>query len=601
MCGISGCVGSKSGVGEVLECLKILEYRGYDSSGVAFFKCGKVKVVRAVGELSNLQKKVKIETPLTAVIGHTRWATHGKPTLLNAHPHIDEAGQLALVHNGIIENYEALRGAMINSGVMFSSETDTEVIAQALGRELKGCKRLDSDCVLRAIRAVFSKIRGTYAVAFVVAGLDNRIFFAKKSSPLIIGTRARVGFVASDINALIGKCEQIYLVKDNEYGFVSADEVWVQNFLGGVAKAEFVTLNATLDSVKLNHYSSYLQKEIEEGAGVTIKTIKNCVAEIDKILPCDLLAKTSDIHIVACGTALNAGRVLGYLIERELRLKVSIDFASEFKYKRPIVKKGSLCIFISQSGETADTLGCVELAKRLGAVTIGVTNVRTSRIAHMVDFCLYTYAGAEISVASTKAYLAQLGLGYVLVEFLAKNLHKKVCFDTQKVINTLARSKNKRYLQKLAPYLKLISGQKSIFFVGRGLDYFVAMEGALKLKEVCYIHCEAISAGELKHGSLALIDKNSVVVAVLTQEALVDKMLSNIHEINSRGAKVILFSPFERLKNEVFGFVKLPKCLSALSPLIAIKPLQELTLFVAQRKGIDPDKPRNLAKSVTVE
>lgn len=601
MCGISGCVGSRKGVKDTLDCLKMLEYRGYDSSGIAFFNKSKIKVIKAVGNLKNLLKKVAFETSQTAVIGHTRWATHGKPTLFNAHPHTDNRHIVALVHNGIIDNYESLRANLIQAGVLFHSQTDTEVLAQYLGKELSRFEKITAKKVLQVMRGVLGNVKGSFAVAFVVTGLNNRIFFAKKSSPLIIGGGNKASFLASDTNALIGKCQQIYHVKDDEFGFVGANDIQIFSLTGSCVKAEFIPLNVSKNAVQLGRYDSYLHKEIDEGAGATIMSIKNCMREIDKILPANLLAKNPDIHIVACGSALHSGRVLKYLIEHELRRSVNLDYASEFKYNSPLVSKRSLCIFISQSGETADTLGCVDIAKQLGATTIGITNVQTSRLASVVDYCLFTYAGAEISVASTKAYLSQLGLAYVLVLFLAKCVQKRVSFTTKSVIDVLVRGKNKGYYEKLKPFVNLISNQKSMFFVGRGLDYFVAMEGALKLKEVCYIHSESIPAGELKHGSLALIDQNSVVIAVLTQARLIDKMLNNIHEINSRGAKIILISPFLQLQKEVFGFVKIPRTPDLLSPLVAIKPLQELTLYTALHKHINPDQPRNLAKSVTVE
>ena len=579
----------------------MLEYRGYDSSGIAYFENEKIKVIRAVGKLNNLSRKIKSDIERKAVIGHTRWATHGKPSIYNAHPHTDEWHTVALVHNGIIDNFETIKAGLIRAGIKFCSQTDTEVLAQWLGKELSKHISVTEETVFGVIRSMFNKFKGTFAIAFLVRGISNRIFFAKQKSPLIIGQGKAEGYLASDTNALVGKCRRVYYVEDGEYGCIGEDKVKLFATNGQSRNIDFVPLNTKTDSVKLCSYNSYLQKEIDEGAFATIKTIKNCSKEIEKILKSDMWENCSDIHIVACGTALHAGRVIKYLIEHELRITVSLDYASEFKYKRPIINQRSICLFISQSGETADTLGCVELAKNLGATTIGITNVPSSRIAQTVDFCLFTYAGAEISVASTKAYLAQLGLGYVFVLYLAKILNKKVHFCIQDVVNVLVRNKNRKYYKKQEPFINIISNQKNIFFIGRGLDYFVAMEGALKLKEVCYIHCEALSAGELKHGSLALVDKNSIVIAVLTQEHLIDKMLNNIHELNSRGARVILYSPFSQLKNEVFGFVKLPKSPSLLSPLIAIKPLQELTLYVANKKGIDPDKPRNLAKSVTVE
>ncbi len=601
MCGIGGCVGSERAVGDVLDCLFRLEYRGYDSSGIAYVEKNKIKVIRAVGKLQNLTQKIKKEPFIKAVIGHTRWATHGKPTIQNAHPHTDEARTVAVVHNGIIDNYEIIRAGLQRGGCQFFSQTDTEVLAQWLGKELNKCKTVSESAVLRVIGSLFGKVKGTFALAIIIKGIEDKIFFAKTSSPLILGRGKNGNYLASDVLALVGKCNSVYHLLDNEFGYISGEEICVFDVNKKRKKIALLPLVAKVDSVQLNKYSSYLEKEIAEGAAAAIETIKLGQKEIATSLSFDLIKHKKDIHIVACGTALHAGRVLKYLIEHELRRPVSLDFASEFKYNRPLIGENSLCIFISQSGETADTLGCVELCKNLGAMTLAITNVAHSRIAQIADRYLLTRAGVEVSVASTKAYLAQLGMGYVLVQYLARMESKKIHFCTQDVINALVRNRHRKYYPKLEGVIDLVAAQRSIFFVGRGLDYFVAMEGALKLKEVCYVHCEALAGGELKHGSLALIDKNSVVVAVLTQEHLIDKMLNNIHELNSRGAKVILFSPFLELKNEVAAFVKLPKIGSLFSPLIAVKPLQELTLYVAQKKGIDPDKPRNLAKSVTVE
>lgn len=601
MCGISGYVGQKRPIAAVMDCLERLEYRGYDSGGVAYLQKNKIRVIRAVGKLENLARKLDLDAAASAVIGHTRWATHGQPSLINAHPQVDEHRIVAVVHNGIIDNFEHLKDNLKKGGVHFLSETDTEVIAQWIGLELSRAPAITGRVVCRTLGRLWQKIRGSFALAMVVRGIDGYIFFAKNSSPLIIGRAEHACYLASDAQALVGRCSEVYYVQDGEFGWINADRVSIFGRDGAKKAVGWVGLSVSVDQVKLCSFSSYLEKEIVEGAPAALQTVRSATQEIKKVLDLGLLQRISDIHIIACGTALHAGRVIKYLIEHELELSVDIDFASEFKYKSPLVGPQSLCFFISQSGETADTLGCVELCKELGALTVAITNVPHSRISQVADFCLFTRAGAEISVASTKAYIAQLALGYVLVLHLASILGKKIHYSTRDLINVLVRNRHPDFATQLAPYINLVSSQRSIFFIGRGLDYFVAMEGALKLKEVCYIHCEAMPAGELKHGSLALIDKNSIVIAVLTQDHLRDKMLNNIHELNARGARVILFSPYVELKGEVFGFVRLPAVPPILTPLVAIRPLQELTLHVANRKGIDPDKPKNLAKSVTVE
>lgn len=605
MCGIAGCTGNKRGISKVIKILTKLEYRGYDSSGIAYLDNNELNVVKSLGNLQNFKKKVSESLASSTVIGHTRWATHGKPSIINAHPHLNMDGTIALVHNGIIENYKTIKSELTRQGIKFVSQTDTEVIAQLLGQYL----RKNADCntptsakmILGIISKVLSRIKGSYAFAFLYRELDNYIFFAKNGSPLIVGQKDGETYLASDENALKENCDQVYRLRDQELGYIHCGEIYICNTNLTKKAIKLAKIDKNLDDFSLSGYSSYLNKEIEEGINSALKTIKKCQKEMPKLLPAAVFDSNFNLHITACGTALHAGRIAKYLIEKELRIPVDLDFASEFKYKKPLLDNKSLCLFFSQSGETADTLGCVELAKKCGATTIGITNVKNSRLDEAVDFCLYTYAGAEISVASTKAYMAQLALVYAFVIYLAQILNKKISFTYQDVIRILVRLKNKCYLDNLKPYLELISSQKSLYFVGRGLDYFVVMEGALKLKEICYIHCEAFAGGELKHGPLALISPDSVVVAVLTQRNLIDKMLNNIHEMNSRGAKVILFSPFTKMRSEVYGFVKLPACNDVISPFGAIKPLQELTLYVAEHKGIDPDKPRNLAKSVTVE
>ena len=605
MCGIAGCSGGKRGIKSVMNILTRLEYRGYDSSGIAYVENNDLCVIKSLGNLQCLRREVSENTNVDTVIGHTRWATHGKPSIQNAHPHLDASGRLALVHNGIIENYQLLRSGLSKQGILCNTETDTEVIAKLIGAAIVEKEETGAIINAKTVLTVLAKqlgfMKGSYAIAFLFRPLPNYIFFAKNGSPLVVGQGQCATFLASDENAIKENCTGVLRLKDGDIGYINYENICIYDKKLNKKKVHLSKIDQDVEAFNLSGYSSFLNKEIAEGIGGALKTLRRAKKEIASTLPDNIFLTDFDLHITACGTALHAGRIAKYLIERELRMPVSIDFASEFKYKKPILSSKSICIFLSQSGETADTLGCVELAKSCGATTIGITNVKGSRIAEAVDYCLYTYAGVEISVASTKAYLAQLALIYALVFYLAGVKGKKLSFSLHDITYILHRLENRNYLSSLNKYLNLIKQQSSLYFVGRGIDYFVAMEGALKLKEICYIHCEAFAGGELKHGSLALINDSSVVVAILTQKSLIDKMLNNIHELNSRGAKVILLTPFTKLAPEVFGLIKLERCRDMVSPFCSIKPLQELTLYVAQKKGIDPDKPRNLAKSVTVE
>lgn len=603
MCGIAGFVGERFAIKNVMNVLKRLEYRGYDSSGIAYTQNDDINVIKSLGNLKNLGSEISEDAMPNTAIGHTRWATHGKPSVLNAHPHVDMYANIALVHNGIIENYQQIKDELIQNGIKFVSQTDTEVIAQLIGFEVQ--KIVDQGAKINTFKfmcvlsSVVSRLKGSFAFVCICKGLEGIIFFAKNGSPLVLGKGQKGVCIGSDENAIKPLCDAVCRVQDNELGYIDQD---INIFDTSLQKREvkFTLSKADIDDFCLTGFSSFLDKEIDEGVKSALKTVKRLNKELKDIFKKQIVHKNTNIHITACGTALHAGRIFGYLVESELRIPVSIDFASEFKYKKPILNENSVCFFISQSGETADTIGCVELAKECGATTIGITNVKGSRLDALVDYSIYTYAGLEISVASTKAFLAQLGAVYALVSFMAKSLSKSITYSMQDLVRILLKLKNKKF-PHLHKYIKLIKAQNSIYFVGRGLDYFLAMEGALKLKEICYIHCEAFAGGELKHGPLALISNKSVVIAVLTQRHLIDKMLNNIHELNSRGAKVILFSPFTKLRKEVYGFVKLPLSKDVICPFGAIKPLQELTLYTAQRKGVDPDKPRNLAKSVTVE
>lgn len=621
MCGIVGYTGEKLGVPIVLDCLKRLEYRGYDSAGVAYLDCGNLFVKKQVGKLENLNTYLKNKIiPSSCALGHTRWATHGEPNKTNAHPHIDNDNILALVHNGIIENFVNLKNDLLKKDFYFNTETDTEVIAVLLGAELQNFIKneqnsaqncvhntLHSTCnftkkqVLRVLQKMVSLLDGAYALAIVVKGLDDCIFFAKNKSPLILGKGCGQNFLASDSSAILPYTNEIYSVKDGEFGCIQKEKITIFDADFNSVKPHFETLQIKLEQIMLGDYAHFMHKEIEQGASSVVDSLNRLKGVWANKLPINIFESDFNLHITACGTALHAGRIAKYLIENQLKIPVQLDYASEFRYKKPLINNKSICLFLSQSGETADTLSSLELAKSMGAITIGITNVPASRMERIADFILPTSAGPEIAVASTKAYMAQLAVIYGLTEYIAQIKSIQLNYTTENIKAEMFRYSKLDYFEQLNDIVQEIKYQQSVYFVGRGLDYLIAMESALKLKEITYIHCEALPAGELKHGSLALIHKDSIVIAILTQSNLIDKTLNNIHELNSRGAKVILFSPFVELKKFVFKFIKIPKVNDLISPFVAIKPLQMLAYKTAISKNLDPDKPRNLAKSVTVE
>ncbi len=616
MCGIVGYVGEKLAVPIVVDCLKALEYRGYDSAGIAYVENQNLRCAKRVGKLQNLSTFLKNKIiPASCAIGHTRWATHGEPSEANAHPQVDSEHLVAVVHNGIIENYMDIKSHLIKEGVKFNSETDTEAISQYLSHKLCA-KSLHNTMhstlhstikptkneVLRTIKEVMTKCVGAYALGIVVKGIDDCIFFAKHKSPLILGKGNGENFLASDTPALINYVQKFYAIQDNEFGYIEKNKIVVydQNFK--VKKIKFDIIKLQVEQVMLGEYNHFMEKEIEQGAQSVIDTIDRIKKmKILQKIPPQIFKQNFNLHITACGTALHAGMIAKYIIEQQLAIPVDLDYASEFRYKQPIIDEKSICLFISQSGETADTLSCVELVKSFGATTIAFTNVPASRMEKIVDYVVPTSAGVEIAVASTKAYMAQIASLYAFIEHMAEILQKPIKFSTALIKNTAFMYQKRDYAPLISNIAQEIKNEESIYFLGRGIDYLLALEGALKLKEVSYIHCEALPAGELKHGSLASIHKDSVVIAILTQSDLIDKTINNIHELNSRGAKVILFSPFKSLQNFVYKQIFLPEVENLLAPFVAMKPLQILAYKTAISKNLDPDKPRNLAKSVTVE
>lgn len=599
MCGIVGYVGKQMALPILLEGLKTLEYRGYDSAGICLNENGKLIVEKCSGDLNNLENMLKNKTFFSSCgIGHTRWATHGGPEVKNAHPQTNENNTIAVVHNGIIENFEQLKKSL--GDVPFRSSTDTEVFVHLLSHEL-GDNPTKQD-VINAITKTAAKINGSYAFAIVINKFQDCLFLAKRFSPLLIGVGVNQNFVASDMSAFLKWTNKVVYLKDNQTACVSKNKIEIFDKQGKEIQACFVREKLSNKSVDLLNFDCYMAKEIEEDGDAILNTLNFFSAEkIKSKIPKRVIKKLGNIYICACGTAMHAGLFAKFLFEKRLKRDVICDFSSEFRYKSISSIKNSLCIFISQSGETADTIEGLRKAKSLGAFCVAITNVEKSRITNDADLVLYTQAGKEIAVASTKAYVAQVAALVFFLNCLLEKLGVKNCFlnELRLAAEAVKKQKCDKTLKKVVP---LLAKKQSIFFVGRSVDYYLAMEGALKLKEISYIHCEAFAAGELKHGSLALIDKNSIVIVVLTQKKILEKTMNAVYEIKSRGGKIVLLSQFAFLKREVDFFIKInAKTNEDFVPLVAAKVLQQIALLTAKQKGLDPDKPRNLAKSVTVE
>ena len=608
MCGIVGYVGKREASSVLINGLSKLEYRGYDSAGVAIIENEILKVTKCKGRLANLEEKLKDE-PIhgTVGIGHTRWATHGEPSDLNSHPHSNEDGTISVVHNGIIENYIRLREWLTAKGYNFMSETDTEVIPHLVDYYYEG--NLE-EAVMKAI----SKMEGSYAIAVVSTHEPEKVVAVRKDSPLIAGVGENEFFVASDIPAILNYTRNVYLLNDKEIVVLTKDGIKLLTEDGEEIKKDIFHVTWNADAAERGGYEHFMIKEIHEQPKAIRDTMTSRIAlgkpiTLDKInLTKEELENIDKIYIVACGTAYHAGVVGKYVIEKLARIPVEIDIASEFRYRKPIINEKTLMIVMSQSGETADTLAALREAKKQGARVLAITNVVGSSVSREADDVLYTWAGPEIAVASTKAYVTQLIAMYIVALFFAeyKNtlaseqieaLKKEMLELPEKAEEVL---KHKEVLQKFASKTYM---HKDMFFLGRGLDYAVAMEGSLKVKEISYIHSEAYAAGELKHGPIALIENGTVVIALATQEELFDKMVSNIKEVKTRGANVLAFAfeGNETIEKTVDSALYIPKTVEIFAPVLSVIPLQLLSYYMAVQKGCDVDKPRNLAKSVTVE
>lgn len=612
MCGIVGFTGRSSALDVLIKGLYSLEYRGYDSAGVAAFTDEGLKVIKTRGRIKGLEEKIAQEGGMecTCGIGHTRWATHGGPSDRNSHPHLGGSeGKIAVVHNGIIENYLDLRQRLEVHGYQFHSETDTETVAHLIDYLHTGKQEDLAQTVLKAVGC----LRGSYALGVVSLDNPHEIVAARRDNPLVIGLGDGENMIASDVTAIISRTKNYIILDDNEVAIVRPDQVIVMNEFGDVIEKPVQTVTWDLSAAEKGGYEHFMMKEIMEEPHAVADTIRPRIQD-GKIqfeengLTNDRLKKAKHIHIIGCGSALHAGMVGKTVIEQMCRVRCTAVVASEFRYENPIVEPEDLCIVISQSGETADTLAAMRQAKQAGAFAIAIVNVVSSTIAREADGVLYTWAGPEISVATTKAYSAQLSALYLIAAKIAEarglidaQEEKELCEALYALPDAITETlKLKERMQYIATQY---ANRESVFFLGRGLDYAAGLEASLKLKEISYIHSEAYAAGELKHGTISLIEEGTLVVALATQPALYEKTVSNIREVVSRGAAVILvagedFSGDESACREV---IRLPKCLTRFSASLSVLPLQLLAYYIAIQRGCDVDKPRNLAKSVTVE
>lgn len=581
MCGIIGYVGEKRfSIDVIIDGLKHLEYRGYDSAGIAYVKDNNVVIEREVGRISNLESVLKKDTSHIG-IGHTRWATHGKPTKENAHPH--KVGNITLVHNGIIDNFMELKSTLMSEGYTFKSDTDTEVAAAYIDSLYK-----ENNDMIKSLSICVNKFLGSYAFG-IINELETDILYAlRKDSPLIIGVGENENFIASDVPSILKYTNKYIDIENDEIVKITKDEVTVYDKNYNIINKEISVFEGDANLVEKNGYETYMLKEIHEEAEVIKKTSE---ASIDFDI-----TKYDEIDIVACGSAYHAGLVGKYMIEKLCNIKVNVCIASEYQYDKHFYKGKTLVIAISQSGETADTKKCVNIANDMGVDTLGIVNVKGSSIARICKHVIYTLAGPEIAVATTKAYLAQIT---TLILLAVKNSKEMVnTEDLQKLPYYIETLINKDYTS----LANMLMTKDDIYFIGRGIDYALCMEGSLKLKEISYIHSEAYAAGELKHGTISLISEGTPVIVIATSDELYLKTISNAKEVKARGAYVILVTDKEVINEGVYDeLISIPKVTEELRPILTIIPLQLISYEVAKLKGNDIDKPKNLAKSVTVE
>ena len=607
MCGIIGYIGTKKAKPILINGLLRLEYRGYDSSGIATVEKDGIKVIKEKGRIANLDAMDGInDLEGTIGIGHTRWATHGKPSAVNSHPHYDKDKLFAVVHNGIIENYHELRKLLEDNGYTFLSDTDTEVIPNLINLYYK--KEND---FLKAVKLACDDLKGSFALEILCKYYPDNMIVVRQDSPLVIGRGLDENYISSDIPAILSFTKDFYFLNDREFAVLSRDNIdFYDNELNKIDKVvksiEWNTASAEKDG-----YDDFMLKEIYEQPNAIRETIGSKLSESkisfnDFEISKEFLETINRIYVVACGTAMNAGLATKATFENFCKIPTEVDIASEFRYRDPLIDEHTLCIYISQSGETADTIAALKLAKSKGAKTIALANVIGSSITREADYCIYTHAGPEIAVASTKAYTSQVVLLNILALYFAEVLDRVPSSTIDSMKKNLLELPKKaeitlRNVAEVKNFANIVYKETDMFFLGRGVDYYVASEGSLKLKEISYIHSESYAAGELKHGPIALIENDVTVIGIITNPNLVEKTISNIQEVITRGAKTLVITNQKINESQFFKVINIPDTEPCLSPVLSIIPLQLLSYYISKEKGLDVDKPRNLAKSVTVE
>ena len=612
MCGIVGYIGTKKAEPILINGLLRLEYRGYDSAGVATIEKNGINVIKSKGRVAELEKVPAINS-LEGTIGiaHTRWATHGKPSDENSHPHVDGKKNFAVVHNGIVENYHELRDFLSKKGYSFYSETDTEVIPNLIDYYYEKDTKDDDKKVLRAVVSACSDLKGSFALEIISSFLPEKMIVVRKDSPLVIGTTATENYISSDIPAILSYTKDFYLLNDYEYVVLSKNKAEFFDSNLKPIKKDLVNIDWNASAAEKDGYPDFMLKEIHEQPKSIRETIGSRLTSDGKCtiegldLSKDYLKNLNRIYIVACGTAMHAGLATKALFEKLCGIQTEVDIASEFRYRDPLIDEKSLVIFISQSGETADTIAALKLSKEKGAKTIAISNVIGSSITREADYTVYTHAGPEIAVASTKAYTSQVVLMTLMAINFAEILGKKSDVISELKADVLKLPSQVEDVLKnidgVRNFAKQVYTEKDMFFLGRGIDYSAALEASLKLKEISYIHSDAYAAGELKHGPIALIEKGVTVISIMTDPALTPKTISNLQEVITRGAKTLVVTNQDLGDKSFDNMITIPKTNPLISPILSIIPLQLFAYFISKEKGLDVDKPRNLAKSVTVE
>ena len=607
MCGIIGYIGTKKAKPILINGLLRLEYRGYDSAGIATIENDGIKVVKEKGRIANLNSIEKINTlEGTIGIGHTRWATHGKPSAENSHPHYDNSNTFAVVHNGIIENYHELRKFLEDKGYTFYSDTDTEVIPNLISYYYKKEKDF-----LKSVKKACDDLKGSFALEILCKDYPDNMIVVRQDSPLVIGKGLNENYISSDIPAILSFTKDFYFLNDREFAVLSRKNIeFYNNDLNKIDKP-IKSIEWNTASAEKDGYDDFMLKEIYEQPNAIRETIgsklsENKISFNDFSISKEYLQSLNKLYIVACGTAMNAGYTVKNTFESLCKIPVEVEIASEFRYKDPLVDEKTLCIFISQSGETADTIAALKLAKEKGAKTLAMANVIGSSITREADYCIYTHAGPEIAVASTKAYTSQVVLLNILALYFAEVLDTVSKKEISKLKEELLELPKKaelalRTVAEIKNFSSIVYKETDMFFLGRGLDYYSALEASLKLKEISYIHSEAYAAGELKHGPIALIENDVTVIGIITNPLLVEKTVSNMQEVITRGAKTLVITNQNIDNSQFFKVINIPETNPRFAPVLSIIPLQLLSYYISKAKGLDVDKPRNLAKSVTVE